>query len=249
MRAILTFHSIDASESVISVTPEAFRTHVDWLASGRVRVVPLRELVTLPDDADAVALTFDDGFANFATDAAPLLFERGLPATLFVVSDCVGATNEWRGKHRRGIPALPLLDWDDLGRLAERGVEIGAHTRRHPHLTRVRGAALDDEVAGCAHRIAERIGVRPTSFAYPYGSVDAPAADVVRKTFELACTTELRQLAPTDDRALLPRLDMFYFRNPHGLSVWGTATFRRRLWVRAQARRMRSYVTSARATR
>ena len=38
MRAILTYHSIDESGSPISVDPDAFRRHVRWLASGRVRV-------------------------------------------------------------------------------------------------------------------------------------------------------------------------------------------------------------------
>ena len=65
MRAILTYHSIDPSGSPISVSPAAFRRHIEWLASGRVRVVRLEELMRLPAGEDAVALTFDDGFAKF----------------------------------------------------------------------------------------------------------------------------------------------------------------------------------------
>ena len=56
MRAILTYHSIDESGSPISVAPAAFRRHVEWLASGRVRVVSLEEIVRLNDAVDAVAL-------------------------------------------------------------------------------------------------------------------------------------------------------------------------------------------------
>lgn len=242
MRAILTYHSIDESGSPISVSRGAFRAHVRWLASGVVRVLPLDELVAADDAVDAVALTFDDGFENFATDAAPALREASLPATVFVVPEQVGATNDWGGTTVPGIPSLPLMGWETLGRLAAEGVTMGAHTRRHRDLTRVRGAALEDEVAGCVERIAAELGARPTTFAYPYGAVDATAATVVRDVFALACTTELRLLRPTEDRALLPRLDMFYFRDPRQLEAWGSAAFRGRLWLRAQGRRVRRLV-------
>jgi peptidoglycan/xylan/chitin deacetylase (PgdA/CDA1 family) len=110
MRAILTYHSIDESGSAISISESVFRGHVSWLARGGVRVVSLDALMRLPADANAVALTFDDGFVNFGDIAAPLLADHGLPSTLFVVSDAVGKTNRWPGRADRGIPELPLLN-------------------------------------------------------------------------------------------------------------------------------------------
>jgi len=242
MRAILTYHSIDESGSPISVSPASFRAHVRWLEAGGVRVLSLEELVRADDSRDAVALTFDDGFANFEAHCAPLLAEYALPATIFVVPEHVGRTNDWGGAASSGIPSLPLMSWATLGRLSREGVTLGAHTRRHRDLTQVRGAALEDEVAGCVERIAAEVGVRPATFAYPYGAVDEVSAAVVRDVFSLGCTTELRALHPDDDRALLPRLDMYYFRDPGQLEAWGTAAFRGRLWLRAQARRVRRLV-------
>lgn len=246
MRAILTYHSIDESGSPISVSPSAFRAHVRWLAAGGVKVLPLDELVRADDTQDAVAITFDDGFENFATECAELLLEHALPATVYVVPEHVGRTNDWGGASSPGIPTLPLMSWPTLQRMAQRGITLGAHTRRHRDLTRVRGAALEDEVAGCLERIVAEAGVRPTSFAYPYGAVDETAASVVRDVFALACTTELRALHRDDDRALLPRLDMYYFRDPGQLEAWGTTAFRGRLWLRAQARRVRRLVQGVR---
>lgn len=242
MRAILTYHSIDESGSPVSVSREAFRAHVRWLASGAVTVLPLAELVDARDGGDAVAITFDDGFQNFADDAAPLLRDAALPATVFVVPEHVGGENDWGGRHVPGIPVLPLMSWQTLGRVAAAGVALGAHTRRHRDLTQVRGATLEDEVAGCVERMAAELGVRPASFAYPYGAVDETSATVVRDVFAHACTTELRALRGDDDRALLPRLDMFYFREPGQLEGWGSAAFRRRLWLRAQGRRVKRLV-------
>ncbi len=242
MRAILTYHSIDESGSPISVSREAFRAHVRWLASGAVRVLPLADLITADDAHDAVAITFDDGFLNFFHDAAPALLEASLPATVFVVPEHVGGSNDWGGQSVPGIPTLSLMDWTRLGELAKAGVSLGAHTRRHRDLSQVRGAALEDEVAGCVERMAAELGHRPTTFAYPYGAVDALSATVVRDVFALACTTELRAVRRDDDRALLPRLDMFYFRERGQLEAWGSAAFRSRLWLRAQGRRVRRLV-------
>ena len=41
MKAILTYHSVDETGSVISIDERSFRRHVAWLASSAVRVVPL----------------------------------------------------------------------------------------------------------------------------------------------------------------------------------------------------------------
>jgi peptidoglycan/xylan/chitin deacetylase (PgdA/CDA1 family) len=244
MRAILTYHSIDPSASPISVAPDEFRGHVRWLASGAVRVVPLGALRDVPAEVDAVAVTFDDGFRNLREVAAPALMEHGIPATVFVVSGHVGGTNAWGGVNDAMVPTFPLMRWDELGRLVAGGFEVGAHTRRHPRLAHTEPGALADEIVGSADDIAAQLGRAPDSFAYPYGSVSDAAIHVVRGRFRLACTTALRALHPTDDDMLLPRLDMYYFRAPGRLESWGSPRFRRHLWLRANARRIRQLVSS-----
>ncbi len=135
MRAILTYHSIDESGSPISISRQDFRRHIEWCASGAVQVQPLDVLAaerTTPSLSNQVALTFDDGFANFATEALPLLQEFGLPSTLFVVSSHVGRTNRWADASNASVPELPLMPWDDIARVADAGVQLGSHTRTHP---------------------------------------------------------------------------------------------------------------------
>jgi peptidoglycan/xylan/chitin deacetylase (PgdA/CDA1 family) len=244
MRAILTYHSIDESGSVISISERVFRAQVAWLARGPVRVVSLDALMRLPADADAIALTFDDGFVSFGDVAAPLLADHGIPATLFVVADAVGRTNRWTAGGDRGIPELPLLTWDSLGRLGDQGVELGAHTRTHPNLARVPAARLHDEIAGGAERVLAETGRAPTAFAYPYGSVTDAAAHVVASRYAWGCTTEMRAISANEARALLPRLDMFYLRDPGQLERWGTPRFHYHIRLRAGARLVRRRLRS-----
>lgn len=244
MRAILTYHSIDDSGSPISVPPAVFAEHVQWMAGGRVRVLPLVDLLAHdPDDpADAIAITFDDGFRNFR-DAASALLAARLPVTLFVVTGHVGGSNTWGGRPEPGIPTLPLLSWADLERLAADGVTIGAHTRTHPRLTTLSPDSIEEEMDGCVRELGTRLGVRIDHFAYPYGAVNADVAARAGRRFKAAVTTRFAPLARGDAPMLMPRLDMYYLRQPGALGTWGTPGFRRKLWsvrVRRQVREVLS---------
>jgi peptidoglycan/xylan/chitin deacetylase (PgdA/CDA1 family) len=87
--AILCYHRIiDGPRSALNVAPWRFRQQMNFLRL-HFQVVPLSSLIaTLRDGgefaAPTVAITFDDGYRDNLTEAAPILQEFGLPATLFV---------------------------------------------------------------------------------------------------------------------------------------------------------------------
>lgn len=240
MRAILTWHSLDCSGSPISVPPDEFRRQVEWLIASGVRAVTVETLLALPDEEDAAALTFDDGFANFGEEAAPVLGEYGIPATIFVVTGHVGRDNRWGGRDTPGIPSLPLLGWDALARLREAGIGLGAHTRTHPRLPGLDPETLESEIGGAARDLEQHLGSRPDGFAYPYGELDPASARVVERSYRWACTTELRPLEEPARRPQLPRLDAWYLREPARRAGWGSRAFRTWLWCRRQGRRARA---------
>jgi len=240
MNAILTFHSVDDSGSPISMPVGAFDAHLRWLTSGRVRPQSLAD-VQRPLDRDhhAVALTFDDGFVNSKRPIERLL-DAGIRPTLFVVTGHVGKTNAWGGRDQPGIPTLPLMSWDDLGRLAERGLNVEAHSRTHPHLSRLSAPQLDDELGGCSEDLRIHLGLTSTCFAYPYGDVDSRVASRAANWFSSAVTTDMRALDVSSQPMLLPRFDMYYFRGAHDLHSWGSLSFRVRLRSIVLRRRLRA---------
>jgi peptidoglycan/xylan/chitin deacetylase (PgdA/CDA1 family) len=240
MRAILTYHSIDQTRSVISIAPEVFREHVQWIADRGIRVLPLDDLLgaDASDGRDAIAITFDDGFAN-VEGAARLLSQHGFPSTVFVVSAHVGGTNEWGGRPDAGIPTLPLLGWQDLERLATHGVTIGAHTRSHARLTVLDAAAAEDEMDACAAELRTRLGNAVRHYAYPSGDVNGAIAALAAKRFATSVTTRFSVLTGEDQPMWLPRLDMYYFRRPGAIRSWGTWRFGPRVWSVRTRRRVR----------
>jgi peptidoglycan/xylan/chitin deacetylase (PgdA/CDA1 family) len=268
MRAILTYHSIDASGSVISVSPELFRRQIEWLARSGIRVVRLEALVASvrpshaerfqsdasdrpgdpdpePGRAGEVAVTFDDAFANFASDAWPVLEAHGVPVTVFVPAAHVGGVNGWE-TGSGGAPVLPLMDWTTLSELAARGVTIGSHGLQHPDLRGMTDAGLEEEVAGSAEWIRRETGREVHTFAYPYGACDDRVVRTVRTRYKAAVTTEFRTLHNGEDPCRLPRLDMYYFREPGRLESWGTGAFRRYITVRRRLRRVRGFFNRGR---
>jgi len=241
VKAILTYHSIDESRSVISVSPTAFRRHVlQFLAAG-IPIVPVEELLSFKGN-DAVALTFDDGYLSVEREAMPLLMEHDLPATVFVVTSCVGGTNTWAAGDGGGVPQLPLLDWEALGGLNEHGVTVASHSRTHPYLPSLTQARMDEEIGGAARDLSDRLGITPHGFAYPYGAVCPRARAAAGRAHDWACTTVFGEF-DGDARLDLPRIDMWYFEREGLLERWGTPWFRR--WVRRR-RRLRQVRSAAR---
>ncbi len=236
VRAILTYHAIDTSGSPISVSPAAFRRHVEYFVSARIEVVSIDTLLSTAGDRDMVALTFDDGFASVEREAAPLLAAHGLPWTLFVVTGCVGDTSRWSRDDGYGLPEQPLLGWDAIERLAGTGVTIASHTRTHPNLTRLSAAQRDEEIGGAAEDLERRLGIIRGAFAYPYGAVNPAVAAAVMGVHDCACGTALRLIdgEASPNLAELPRLDMWYFEAPGRLEQWHTPAFAR--WVRRRHR-------------
>ena len=207
---ILTYHSLDASGSVISIQPEVFRAQMACLAEVRVPVVPLHAVRDIPG---SIAITFDDGFRNFFRHALPALQQYRFPATVFVVSEHCGGRNDWPTQPRNtGLPALELMRWSEVEETSRAGIDIGCHTATHPHLGQLAASEIDKELTTSRAAIQERIGRPVRTFAYPYGESTPTVREAVRGHFEWACGARLAYLSPASDPSNLPRIDMYYLQ-------------------------------------
>lgn len=149
-------------------------------------------------------ITLDDGYADNLEAALPVLSSLGFSATTYVVSASVGRFNTWDAE-RLGIEKR-LMSAQELRRWHAGGMEIGAHTRTHPRLTRCNDLELRDEIAGSKADLEDCVGAEVTQFCYPYGDVDARVADFARAAGYAAATTTRRGRArPGMDLWQLPR--------------------------------------------
>lgn len=246
--AILTYHSIDTSGSVVSVAPGDFADQMLCLAEIGWQGISLREAVAYHKSnaswpRRSVVLTFDDGYENFYDGALPVLLKHGFSATVFVVSGHMSGTNDWEAP-RPGLGRLPILSWQQAAEISAAGIEIGSHTRTHPNLRRMSFEAMEREIRISKTEIEDHIECEVESFAYPFGSFNRRSMDIVRRRFRAACTTLLRRAA-SDRFHALPRIDMYYVRSPRILERVLTGRFDHYLMARRLGRALRRALRSS----
>jgi len=126
--------------------------------------------------ARPVVLTFDDGYADFATVVQPVLARYGFVATDFVVSGFVNKP--------RYMSAAQIL------KMEAAGMVVGSHTVHHVDLAAVPLSAAWLEIANGKNALEKLLGHPVLDFAYPYGGFNAVVAQLVQQAgFREAVTT------------------------------------------------------------
>lgn len=274
---VLTYHRVLSQPDVMrpgEMHAAIFSRHADVLAQ-HFNVLPLARALELASTDNlprlAVSLTFDDGYADNLTVAAPVLRAHGLPATVFVATDFTDGQIMW---HDAVLEALrttqvPVLDlrernlgvfdvseparrlraartiierWKylpfaeradavralvdhsesalphdlmltstQLRALVDSGLDVGAHTCRHPILASLPDYDARVEIVGSKRILEERIGRPVHYFAYPNGrprkDYTAVHVQMVKDAgFDAALSTALGAFGTNDDRFQIPRM-------------------------------------------
>ncbi|MEU9100396.1 polysaccharide deacetylase family protein [Streptomyces sp. NPDC048361] len=187
----------------ITVSPPRFERQLRWLRRHGLTGVSMAELLRARAAGTArglVGLTFDDGYADFTSEALALLRRHECTATVFVLPGLLGATNEWDPLG----PRRPLLDERGIQQAATWGMEVASHGLRHVDLVNADEDTLRREIHESRRLLKELTGHDVRGFCYPYGAVDVRAADAVRAAgYQYACAIDP---GPLTGRYALPRV-------------------------------------------
>ncbi|HKV02154.1 MAG TPA: polysaccharide deacetylase family protein [Ktedonobacteraceae bacterium] len=159
----------------------------------------------LPDRP--VVLTFDDGFADFFTEAFPILQQYNFVATLYVATGFIGSTSRWL--QREGEATRPMLTWDQLTEISASGIECGGHSHRHHQLDTLPLAEARDEIARSKWLLEGHLGQEVSTFAYPHGYHSTTIKRLVRELgYTSACTVKNEVSSVATDPFAIARLTM-----------------------------------------
>jgi peptidoglycan/xylan/chitin deacetylase (PgdA/CDA1 family) len=212
MRAILTFHSIDNSNSVLSYSPGMLENLLNALEKSEIPVCDLDTLLS-SDNNQGVALTFDDGMRSLFTTALPILKDHDVPAHLFLTPGFIRTKPGDAGKPSQ-TNDFEMLNWNEIESLHSEGINIESHTINHHDLRTLTKEELADECQSADDIIEKRVGRRPRYFSYPNGYYNTSVKEFAGSIYEACVTTELSILHENEDIEKLPRLDSYYLRNP-----------------------------------
>src|SRR6266571_451389 len=139
---ILMYHSISQSAALkfkqFTVSPTAFANQIAYLYKQAYTPITVSQFIDMRSQESfalperPVVITFDDGFADFYTEAFPVLKQYGFTATLYVATAFMNDTSRWL--QRQGEATRPMLTWEQLTEISEYGIECGAHSHSHQHL-------------------------------------------------------------------------------------------------------------------
>ncbi len=191
---VLLYHQVGGPRpGAVNLDPVVFADQMAELAA-RAEVVHLDRAVSALVDGPIpsahrrqLAITFDDGTADFVDIALPILVEHGIPVTLYVAT-------AWVDEGRSFWDDGTVLSWSALAEATSTGlVTIGSHGHTHRLLDRLDPTEIADELARSTGLIEHNLEVSPAHFAYPKAvAPSADAAAAVRERFVSAALAGTR---------------------------------------------------------
>ncbi len=167
---VLVYHQIGRETSLdyLMITKKMFVEQIHYIRKHYhpIHLSALLEKMSRsePITPDAIAITFDDGYADTFSEAFPVLREYKIPATLFITTGFVDGLKD-------GPRKAKMLSWKMIRQMMLSGIiECGAHTVTHPNLRHLSLKKARCEIVESKKRIEEKIESPVKTFAYPYGN-------------------------------------------------------------------------------
>jgi peptidoglycan/xylan/chitin deacetylase (PgdA/CDA1 family) len=224
-----------------------FAAHLDFLQR-HYNIVSLGDYMMARKSGQSlgpysVVLTFDDGFRNFLTVTAPMLAERKIPATVFVITDRTGEEpadprdQSWTASDDR-----QYLSWSEARSLKEDyGFEFGSHTCSHSRLIGLSAVDTDRELLHSFGQLVTHLGIESPALSYPKGEYSSLLAVEAEKVGYACAVTTDRGLNEMDHdlftlgRTLIGNNDdqASFAVRVSGLRWWLVKIFRGAVWRRA----------------
>ena len=178
------------------VRPSTLKAQLEYLKNNNHETIYISDLECLEYYKKPVALTFDDGWGCFYSNAFPLLKEYNMKATLYVITDLIGA------------PGYCTLD--QLKELRDSGiVDIQCHTVTHPRLANLSREQVIEEITKSKEYLKDNLGIDCDTICYPYGSYNSTVLQEAKNagySYGLAMTGGVYYTSIHKDIYQIPRI-------------------------------------------
>lgn len=205
---VLCYHSVHPAKSFASVSPKEFEDHLSYLRES-CDVIPFGQVLEAAKnqyrERPAVAITFDDGYADNYEYVLPILRRLAIVATFFITTGLVEEDPDviQRIRRLRSAPYSEIrpLTWPQIREMHAAGMEVGSHSWGHRNLARLHPDEVEQELRRSKEVLEERLGRPIRLLAYPFGK---PRRHFTEETMNLAAQVGFQQAAAVISRGVQP---------------------------------------------
>lgn len=201
---ILQYHHISSTTPAItSVSPETFKAHMQYLSENHsvIRLKDALEAIqegrSLP--ANAISITFDDGYENILTNGHPILTDFNFPYTIFINPDSIGNLGG-------------QLTWDQVKQMAPLA-DFANHTLDHLHLLQREPLETESQwlmrvmsnIEQAEKLLLQALGYSYRWLAYPYGEYNLSLQKAISEAGYIGFGQQSGAVAKHSEFSALPR--------------------------------------------
>jgi peptidoglycan/xylan/chitin deacetylase (PgdA/CDA1 family) len=191
--SILLYHRVnDELRDSVTVGIQQFDEQMKWV-SRHYDVCTIDDVingVVRSSKRPVVSVTFDDGYLDNYTNAAPILRSHRVPCAFFVSTGIVGTSRAFPHDLEKLGRRVPAMTWDHVQELHAQGFTIGSHTVSHINLATASDEEALQELTESRNTLVKVLGLNRVAIAYPFGKrtdISSPRIAMIRDTGYSAC--------------------------------------------------------------
>ena len=199
---VFMYHKFGVSKyPSTSVTIDQLNSHIEELTKEKYTIKSLDFIIdTILNDGDlpenTIGISVDDADKSFLEVGWPLFKRNNIPVTLFVTTGTISNNQKY-------------INWDQIRKLKEEGVVIGAHSHTHAHMPDISIEEVRNEIETSNKIFLKELGEIPTLFAFPYGETTDEIIDLVKEyKFKVAFGQHSGIINETSNMYYLPRFSL-----------------------------------------
>lgn len=205
LRRVLMYHSVikDADiplhkSDIYSISESKFAGHIELLSrqskTDHFKVVALEDLYSF-----GATITFDDGYKDTLTIAAPLLCGQKFPFNVFVTpANVISGDDKY----------LSEAELISLSKMPE--ATIGAHGFSHQHLSTLNAVQIEHELRSSKDWLENLIQRKITTMSYPHGAFNSQVQEIAATVGYLFAATSSWGCYQVGIKPLeIPRIDVW----------------------------------------
>ena len=199
---VFMYHKFGVSKyPSTSVTISQLESHIKEFILNKYNILSIDLIIdTIINDGElpinSIGISIDDADKSFYEVAWPIFKKNNIPVTLFVTTGTIGNNKNY-------------LNWDQIRKLEEEGVVIGAHSHTHGHMSDLDLELVKKEIEISNKIFLKELGKIPSLFAFPYGETNNKIINLLKEyKFKVAFGQHSGVINETSNMYYLPRFSL-----------------------------------------